>query len=226
MSQGDSQSPAQIPSVCCILTVCLGFFCSSWECRSVYSHMEASEEAHACLPLPNLHSRCALRQGLPLGNVWIREIVLILPNLCAHWCLWAQPLPLLPGTQPASYPFYPQVLLGHPPSYTADVAATAPVSAVSLPPAVLSPPLPDTLLPPAPELLPKLPSSLAPTVAAASQSVPTQTSTLLPPTNPPLPTGPAVAGPSPAVQLMVEVAQEVCALVPCSSRRGAAGAQL
>ncbi|XP_057644098.1 serine/threonine-protein kinase WNK2 isoform X3 [Chionomys nivalis] len=101
-----------------------------------------------------------------------------------------------------------QVLLGHPPSYTADVAAAAPVSAVSLPPAVLSPPLPDTLLPPAPELLPKLPSSLAPTVAAASQSVPTQTSMLLPPTNPPLPTGPAVAGPSPAVQLTVEVAQE------------------
>uniref|UniRef100_A0A8C2MP53 non-specific serine/threonine protein kinase n=1 Tax=Cricetulus griseus TaxID=10029 RepID=A0A8C2MP53_CRIGR len=99
-----------------------------------------------------------------------------------------------------------QVLLGHPPSYTADVAA--PVSAVSLPPAVLSPPLPDTLLPTAPELLPKLPSSLAPTVAAASQSVPTQTSALLLPTNPPLPTGPAVAGPCPAVQLMVEVAQE------------------
>ncbi|XP_031215583.1 serine/threonine-protein kinase WNK2 isoform X5 [Mastomys coucha] len=99
-----------------------------------------------------------------------------------------------------------QVLLGHPPSYTADVAA--PVSAVSLPPAVLSPPQPDTLLPTVPELLPKLPSSLAPTVAAASQSVPTQTSTLLPPANPPLPTGPAVTGPCPAVQLMVEVAQE------------------
>ncbi|KAL6075354.1 hypothetical protein STEG23_005304, partial [Scotinomys teguina] len=99
-----------------------------------------------------------------------------------------------------------QVLLGHPPSYTADVAA--PVPAVSLPPAVLSPPLPDTLLPTAPELLPKLPSSLAPTVAAACQSVPTQTSTLLPPANPPLPTGPAVAGPCPAVQLTVEVTQE------------------
>eukprot|EP00073_Rattus_norvegicus_P053619 XP_017456003.1 PREDICTED: serine/threonine-protein kinase WNK2 isoform X6 [Rattus norvegicus] len=99
-----------------------------------------------------------------------------------------------------------QVLLGHPPSYTTDVAA--PVSAVSLPPAVLSPPLPDTLLPTVPELLPKLPSSLAPTVVAASQSVPTQTSTLLPPTNPPLPTGPAVAGPCPAVQLTVEAAQE------------------
>ncbi|XP_063132439.1 serine/threonine-protein kinase WNK2 isoform X20 [Rattus norvegicus] len=98
------------------------------------------------------------------------------------------------------------VLLGHPPSYTTDVAA--PVSAVSLPPAVLSPPLPDTLLPTVPELLPKLPSSLAPTVVAASQSVPTQTSTLLPPTNPPLPTGPAVAGPCPAVQLTVEAAQE------------------
>lgn len=106
-------------------------------------------------------------------------------------------------------PCAPQVLLGHPPSYTTDVAA--PVSAVSLPPAVLSPPLPDTLLPTVPELLPKLPSSLAPTVVAASQSAPTQTSTLLPPTNPPLPTGPAVAGPCPAVQLTVEVAQEVCA---------------
>ncbi|XP_029403137.1 serine/threonine-protein kinase WNK2 isoform X7 [Mus pahari] len=100
-----------------------------------------------------------------------------------------------------------QVLLGHPPSYAADVAA-APVSAVSLPPAVLSPPLPDTLLPTVPELLPKLPSSLAPTVVAASQSAPTQTSTLLLPTNPPLPTGPAVAGPCPAVQLTVEVSQE------------------
>ncbi|GAB1298153.1 Non-specific serine/threonine protein kinase [Apodemus speciosus] len=98
-----------------------------------------------------------------------------------------------------------QVLLGHPPSYTSDVAA--PVSAVSLPPAVLSPPLPDTLPPAVPELLPKIPSSLAPTVAA-SQNVPTQTATLLPPTNPPLPTGPAVPGPCPAVQLMVDVAQE------------------
>ncbi|XP_055451056.1 serine/threonine-protein kinase WNK2 isoform X11 [Psammomys obesus] len=99
-----------------------------------------------------------------------------------------------------------QVLLGHPPSYTTDVAA--PVSAVSLPPAVLSPPLPDTLLPTAPELLPKLPSSLAPAVVAASQSVPAQTSMLLPPANPPLPAGPAAAGPRPAVQLMVEAAPE------------------
>ncbi|XP_008850934.1 serine/threonine-protein kinase WNK2 isoform X2 [Nannospalax galili] len=116
-----------------------------------------------------------------------------------------------------------QVLLGHPPPYTVDVAA--PVSAVSLPPAVLSPPLSDTLLPAAPELLPKLPSSLAPSVATAPQSVPTQTSTLLPPANPPLPTGPAIAGstiasPCPAVQLMVETAQEVCALVPCSGPPG------
>uniref|UniRef100_A0A8C6RJ09 non-specific serine/threonine protein kinase n=1 Tax=Nannospalax galili TaxID=1026970 RepID=A0A8C6RJ09_NANGA len=114
-----------------------------------------------------------------------------------------------------------QVLLGHPPPYTVDVAA--PVSAVSLPPAVLSPPLSDTLLPAAPELLPKLPSSLAPSVATAPQSVPTQTSTLLPPANPPLPTGPAIAGPCPAVQLMVETAQEVCALVPCSGPPGPPG---
>lgn len=119
--------------------------------------------------------------------------------------------PLVPSLC-SSYPSCPQVLLGHPPSYTADVAA--PVSAVSLPPAVLSPPLPDTLLPTVPDLLPKVPSSLAPTVVAASQSAPAQTSSLLLPTNPPLPTGPAVAGPCPAVQLMVEVAQEVCA--PCS----------
>lgn len=124
--------------------------------------------------------------------------------------------PLAPSL--CSYPLCPQVLLGHPPSYTADAAA--PVSAVSLPPAVLSPPLPDTLLPTVPELLPKLPSSLAPAVAAASQSVPTQTSTLLPPTNPPLPAGPAVAGPCPAVQLMVEVTQEVCALFPAHATWG------
>lgn len=113
----DADAPGrQILSVCCILTVCLVFLCSSWEYRPVYSHMKVSEEAHACLPLPNSHSRWALRQGLPLGNMWIREIVLILPNLCAPWCIWAQPLPLLPGTQPAFSSLVPPGPAG-PPSF-------------------------------------------------------------------------------------------------------------
>ncbi|XP_012881843.1 PREDICTED: serine/threonine-protein kinase WNK2 isoform X2 [Dipodomys ordii] len=99
-----------------------------------------------------------------------------------------------------------QVLLAHPPAYTVDVAA--PVPAVSLPSAVLSPPLPDVLPPAVPELLPKFPSSLAPTVVAAAQSVPAMTTTLLPPANPPLPAGPVISSPCPAVQLTVEPAQE------------------
>uniref|UniRef100_A0A8D2CY73 non-specific serine/threonine protein kinase n=1 Tax=Sciurus vulgaris TaxID=55149 RepID=A0A8D2CY73_SCIVU len=129
----------------------------------------------------------------------------------------APPQPLQPGVvhlpeQAAPAPASgSQVLLGHPPPYTVDVAA--PVPAVPLPPAVLSPPLPDVLPPAAPELLPKFPSSLAPTVVAAAQSVPaqsvpTQSATLLPPANPPLPTVPVIASPCPAVQLTVEPAQE------------------
>ncbi|XP_047381899.1 serine/threonine-protein kinase WNK2 isoform X5 [Sciurus carolinensis] len=124
----------------------------------------------------------------------------------------APPQPLQPGVvhlpeQAAPAPASgSQVLLGHPPSYTVDVAA--PVPAVPLPPAVLSPPLPDVLPPAAPELLPKFPSSLAPTVVAAAQSVPAQSATLLPPANPPLPTVPVIASPCPAVQLTVEPAQE------------------
>lgn len=117
-----------------------------------------------------------------------------------------------PSVQPMSCPLRPQVLLGHPPPYTVDVAA--PVPAVPLPPAVLSPPLPDVLPPGAPELLPKFPSSLTPTLVAAPQSVPAQTSTLLPPANPPLPAGPPMPAPCPAVQLTVEPVQEVCALAP------------
>ncbi|KAM6160923.1 serine/threonine-protein kinase WNK2 [Erethizon dorsatum] len=123
------------------------------------------------------------------------------------------PQPLIPGVAhlpeqaaPAAAATGSQVLLGHPPPYTVDVAA--PVPAIALPPAVLSPPLPDMLPPGAPELLPQFPSSLAPTVVAAPQSVPTQTSTPLPPANPPLPAGPLIPGPCPAVQLTVEPAQE------------------
>lgn len=90
-----------------------------------------------------------------------------------------------------------------------DVTAQVPTAPV--PAAVLSPPLPEVLPPAVPEL-PQLPSSLAPAVvAAASQSLPVQTTPLLPPAaHPPPPTGPGIASPCPAVQLTVEPALEVC----------------
>uniref|UniRef100_A0A8C6DJA8 non-specific serine/threonine protein kinase n=1 Tax=Moschus moschiferus TaxID=68415 RepID=A0A8C6DJA8_MOSMO len=100
-----------------------------------------------------------------------------------------------------------QILLGHPPTYAVDV--TTQVATVPAPAAILSPPLPEVLLPSAPELLPQLPGSLAPTVMAAPQSVPVQTTALLPPVNLPLPSGPGIPGPCPPVQLTVEPAPEV-----------------
>ncbi|XP_059957204.1 serine/threonine-protein kinase WNK2 isoform X5 [Mesoplodon densirostris] len=99
-----------------------------------------------------------------------------------------------------------QILLGHPPPYAVDVTTQVPT--VPAPAAVLSPPLPEVLPPPAPELLPQLPGSLAPTVMAAAQSLPVQTTALPPPANLPLPSGPGVTGPCPAVQLTVELAPE------------------
>ncbi|XP_055283471.1 serine/threonine-protein kinase WNK2 isoform X7 [Moschus berezovskii] len=99
-----------------------------------------------------------------------------------------------------------QILLGHPPTYAVDV--TTQVATVPAPAAILSPPLPEVLLPSAPELLPQLPGSLAPTVMAAPQSVPVQTTALLPPVNLPLPSGPGIPGPCPPVQLTVEPAPE------------------
>uniref|UniRef100_A0A8C9BD50 non-specific serine/threonine protein kinase n=1 Tax=Phocoena sinus TaxID=42100 RepID=A0A8C9BD50_PHOSS len=101
-----------------------------------------------------------------------------------------------------------QILLGHPPPYAVDVTTQVPT--VPAPAAVLSPPLPEVLPPTAPELLPQLPGSLAPTVMAAAQSLPVQTTALLPPANLPLPSGPGVTGPCPAVQLTVELPPEVC----------------
>uniref|UniRef100_A0A8C6FML3 non-specific serine/threonine protein kinase n=1 Tax=Moschus moschiferus TaxID=68415 RepID=A0A8C6FML3_MOSMO len=95
-----------------------------------------------------------------------------------------------------------QILLGHPPTYAVDV--TTQVATVPAPAAILSPPLPEVLLPSAPELLPQLPGSLAPTVMAAPQSVPVQTTALLPPVNLPLPSGPGIPGPCPPVQLTVD----------------------
>ncbi|XP_008574425.1 PREDICTED: serine/threonine-protein kinase WNK2 [Galeopterus variegatus] len=128
----------------------------------------------------------------------------------------ALPQPLQPSfhlpeqVAPAATPGS-QVLLGHPPHYAVDVTAQLP--AVPTPPAaVLSPPLPDILPPAVPELPPQFPSSLAPVVAAPAQSVPTQATTLLPPANLPIPSGPMIAGPCPAVQLMVEPAPEEQAL--------------
>ncbi|XP_022420332.1 serine/threonine-protein kinase WNK2 isoform X9 [Delphinapterus leucas] len=99
-----------------------------------------------------------------------------------------------------------QILLGHPPPYAVDVTTQVPT--VPAPAAVLSPPLPEVLPPTAPELLPQLPGSLAPTVMAAAQSLPVQTTALLPPANLPLPSGPGVTGPCPPVQLTVELPPE------------------
>ena len=89
---------------------------------------------------------------------------------------------------------------------------TAQVPTVPAPAAVLSPPLPEVLPPATPELLSQLPSSLAPTMVAAAQSLPIQTSALLPPANLPLTSGPGISSLCPAIQLAVELAPEVCAL--------------
>lgn len=105
-------------------------------------------------------------------------------------------------------PLCPQILLGHPPPYAVDITTQVPT--VPAPAAVISPPLPEALPPAAPELLPQLPGSLAPTVVAPAQSLSVQTTALLPPANLPLPSGPGVTGPCPAVQLTVEPAPEVC----------------
>ncbi|XP_055205909.2 serine/threonine-protein kinase WNK2 isoform X35 [Gorilla gorilla gorilla] len=131
------------------------------------------------------------------------------PVLPPQPALPVRPEPLQPHlpeqAAPAAAPGS-QILLGHPAPYAVDVAAQ--VSTVPVPPAaVLSPPLPEVLLPAAPELLPQFPSSLA-TVSASVQSVPTQTATLLPPANPSLPGGPGIASPCPTVQLTVEPVQE------------------
>ncbi|XP_053518631.1 serine/threonine-protein kinase WNK2 isoform X10 [Artibeus jamaicensis] len=99
-----------------------------------------------------------------------------------------------------------QILLGHPPSYVVDITAQVPT--VPTPAAILSPPLPEVLPPATPEFLPQLPSSLAPTVVAAAQSLPIQTSALLPPANLPLTSGPGISNLCPAVQSAVELAPE------------------
>lgn len=104
-----------------------------------------------------------------------------------------------------------QILLGPPPPYAVDVTAQVPM--VPAPAAILSPPLPEVLPPATPELLPQLPSSLAPTVMAATQSLPVQT-TALPPASLPLTSGPGISSLCPAVQLTVELAPEVCGLGP------------
>ncbi|XP_036897251.1 serine/threonine-protein kinase WNK2 isoform X9 [Sturnira hondurensis] len=99
-----------------------------------------------------------------------------------------------------------QILLGHPPPYAVDITAQVPT--VPTPAAILSPPLPEVLPPATPEFLPQLPSSLAPTMVAAAQSLPIQTSALLPPANLPLTSGPGISNLCPAVQLAMELAPE------------------
>ncbi|KAF6128206.1 WNK lysine deficient protein kinase 2 [Phyllostomus discolor] len=99
-----------------------------------------------------------------------------------------------------------QILLGHPPPYAVDITAQVPT--VPTPAAILSPPLPEVLPPATPELLPQLPNSVAPTMVAAAQSLPIQTSALLPPANLPQTSGPGISNLCPAVQLAVELAPE------------------
>ncbi|XP_066113588.1 serine/threonine-protein kinase WNK2 isoform X10 [Saccopteryx bilineata] len=96
-----------------------------------------------------------------------------------------------------------QILLGHPPPYAVDVAAQVPT--VPAPAAVLSPPLPDTLPPAMPELLPQPPSSVAPAMVAAAQSLPVQ-ATAPPP--PPPANLPLTSSLCPAVQLTVDLVLE------------------
>ncbi|XP_066224495.1 serine/threonine-protein kinase WNK2 isoform X7 [Saccopteryx leptura] len=96
-----------------------------------------------------------------------------------------------------------QILLGHPPPYAVDVAAQVPT--VPAPAAVLSPPLPDALPPATPELLPQQPSSVAPTMVAAAQSLPVQ-ATAPPP--PPPANLPLTSSLCPAVQLTVDLVLE------------------
>nr|XP_025747609.1 serine/threonine-protein kinase WNK2-like [Callorhinus ursinus] len=129
-----------------------------------------------------------------------------LPYLTPRTMLLICPTPEGPAAGLPVADLIPEILLGHPPPYAADVTAQVPVAPA--PATILSPPLPEALPPAVPEL-PQLPSSLAPAVVAASQSLPIQTAPLLPPATRPLPpSGPGITSPCPAVRLTVEPAPE------------------
>ncbi|XP_060157149.1 serine/threonine-protein kinase WNK2 isoform X8 [Globicephala melas] len=169
-------------------------------------------------PTPPAHQPPHLTQPVPLPQVLAPQPVGPLqpvpPNLPPYLAPTSQvvapaqlkPLQMPPAPLQPLAQVPPQILLGHPPPYAVDVTTQVPT--VPAPAAVLSPPLPEVLPPTAPELLPQLPGSLAPTVMAAAQSLPVQTTALLPPANLPLPSGPGITGPCPAVQLTVELPPE------------------
>ncbi|XP_027692788.1 serine/threonine-protein kinase WNK2 isoform X11 [Vombatus ursinus] len=114
-----------------------------------------------------------------------------------------QPLPQVPPAQ--------QILVGHPPPYTVDVAAQVPVVPVRAS-AVLSPPLQfqPEIIPPiiATEHLPQISGTLATTTVSVDHSLPVQTTGLLPQLNPPLSLGHSVSIPHPTIQLTAEPPQE------------------
>ncbi|XP_036593352.1 serine/threonine-protein kinase WNK2 isoform X11 [Trichosurus vulpecula] len=114
-----------------------------------------------------------------------------------------QPLPQVPPAQ--------QILIGHPPPYTVDVAAQVPVVPVRAS-AVLSPPLQfqPEIIPPivATEHLPQISGTLATTTVSVDHSLPVQTTGLLPQPNPPHSLGPSAPIPCPTIQLTAEPPQE------------------
>ncbi|XP_066113591.1 serine/threonine-protein kinase WNK2 isoform X11 [Saccopteryx bilineata] len=165
-------------------------------------------------PMSSGHQPPPLAQPVPLPQVLAPKPVVPLqpvpPHLPTYLAPTSQvapaqlkplqmpPVPLQPLAQVPS-----QILLGHPPPYAVDVAAQVPT--VPAPAAVLSPPLPDTLPPAMPELLPQPPSSVAPAMVAAAQSLPVQ-ATAPPP--PPPANLPLTSSLCPAVQLTVDLVLE------------------
>ncbi|XP_027692786.1 serine/threonine-protein kinase WNK2 isoform X9 [Vombatus ursinus] len=124
-----------------------------------------------------------------------------------------QPSIIHPSEQaiPASGAGNQQILVGHPPPYTVDVAAQVPVVPVRAS-AVLSPPLQfqPEIIPPiiATEHLPQISGTLATTTVSVDHSLPVQTTGLLPQLNPPLSLGHSVSIPHPTIQLTAEPPQE------------------
>ncbi|XP_068939845.1 serine/threonine-protein kinase WNK2 isoform X2 [Petaurus breviceps papuanus] len=124
-----------------------------------------------------------------------------------------QPSVIHPSEQalPASGAGNQQILLGHPPPYTVDVAAQVPVLPVRAS-AVLSPPLQlqPEIIPPivATEHLPQISGTLATTTVSVDHTLPVQTTGLLPQPNPPHSLGPSAPIPCPTIQLTAEPPQE------------------
>ncbi|XP_066224499.1 serine/threonine-protein kinase WNK2 isoform X11 [Saccopteryx leptura] len=165
-------------------------------------------------PMSSGHQPPPLAQPVPLPQVLAPKPVVPLQPVAPHLPTYLAPTSQVAPAQlkPLQMPPVPlqplaqvpsQILLGHPPPYAVDVAAQVPT--VPAPAAVLSPPLPDALPPATPELLPQQPSSVAPTMVAAAQSLPVQ-ATAPPP--PPPANLPLTSSLCPAVQLTVDLVLE------------------